>query len=306
MFLQKSGSVRDTELQLSKNRLRRDSYEYLQKVTYTSLISVCAQTRACVIHLFIQLLLLWNLQITSAPIGSLQNPAQSCQHLLNLDKHAPSGEYWIQPQGSNKMQVYCEMDVGGGGFTFVSTRAVTASATSSSISQLMTKRSSVLFRFVTDKFEQYYSIVEQLDKFRYKPLFVSQNSDVGYTQPVNKRTMGATGYLFVGILDAATARVKGAVQGYKSNGVPIDFTNCDANPNSYIALFPNHDELSPSSYHVPLGFFNRWRNTFKPIPAGLEMPRKYFFFTEMHFGGCGVYSSSNNWGFLTASAVGVR
>ena len=204
------------------------------------------------------------------------------------------------------MQVYCEMDVHGGGFTFVSTRAVTASATSSSINQLMTNKSSVLFRFVTDKFEQYYSIVEQLDKFKNKPLSVAQNSDAGYTQPLNKGTIGASGYLFVGILDAVTARVKGALQGYKSNGIPINFTNCDANPNSYIALFPNHDELSPRSYHPRNDFFDRWRNTFTAIPAGLEMPRKYFFFTEMHFGGCGIYSSSDSWNFVTASAVGVR
>ncbi len=204
------------------------------------------------------------------------------------------------------MQVYCEMDVRGGGFTFVSTRAVTASATSSSISQLMTNKSSVLFRFVTDKFEQYYSIVEQLDKFKNKPLSVAQNSNAGYAQPINKGTIGAAGYLFVGVLDAVTASVKGTLQGYKSNGIPITFTNCDGNPNSYIALFPNHDELSPSSYHVPLGFFNRWSNTFTAIPASLKMPRKYFFFTEMHFGGCGVYSSSDNWGSVTASAVGVR
>lgn len=246
------------------------------------------------------------MQLAMAPMGSLQNPAKSCLDLQSIDKYAPSGEYWIQPQGLDKMQVYCEMDIQGGGFTFISTRYVTANSASSGINKLFTNKSSVLFRLVAQNFTQYYSTVEQLDKFKAKKLAVSQNDHTGYTQPVNKAIIGQSGYLFFGVLDSASASVKGAIQGYKSNGIPVNFTNCDANPNSYIVLFPNHDELSPSLYHAGNDMFLRWAKTFTKVQAGLEMPYKYFFFTEMHFGGCGIYISSDRWGDFTASAIGVR
>ena len=246
------------------------------------------------------------LQEAMAPIGSLQNPVKSCLDLQSIDKHAPSGEYWIQPQGMDKMQVHCEMDIHGGGFTFISTRYVTANSASSGISQLFTKRSSVLFRLVAQNFTQYYSLVEQLDTFKAKQLAVSQNNHAGYTQPINKATIGLSGYLYLGLLDSATAKVRGAIQGYKSNGIPVNFTNCDANPNSYIVLYPNHNELSPSSYYAGNAMFLRWKKTFVKVQSGLEIPHKYFFFTEMHFGGCGTYISSDRWGDIIASAIGVR
>ena len=204
------------------------------------------------------------------------------------------------------MQVYCEMDIQGGGFTFVSTRHVTDDATSSGINQLFTDRSSVLFRIVSNDFSQFYSYVQQLNTFTAKRLTVQQNTDVRFTRPVNRDTIGRSGYLYLGILDRVTARAKGARQGYKSNGREVTFINCDANPNSYIVLYPNHKKLKPSSYFGGDGVFQRWKNTFIRVQAGLEMPDKYFFFTEMHFGGCGAYVSSNRWGPLTGSAIGVR
>jgi hypothetical protein len=243
---------------------------------------------------------------SNAVIGSIQNPARSCKHLKNVDKYAPSGEYWIKPKGLNKMQVYCEMDIQGGGFTFISTRHVTDNATSSSISQLFTDRSAVLFRIVANDFTQYYSVVRQLDSFASRRLTVQQNTFTQFTGPVNRNTIGRSGFIYLGILNRFIARAKGATQGYKSNGKDVTFVNCDANPNSYIVLYPNHDKLKPSSYFGGDGVFRRWRNTFIRVQAGLEMPHKYFYFTEMHFGGCGAYVSSDRWGTLTGSAIGVR
>ena len=56
-------------------------------------------------------------------------------------------------------------------------------------------------------------------------------------------------YFYLGTLPKSEANQK-SKQGFKSNGREILFNNCDANPDSYFAFFPNPMEKAPSSYHM--------------------------------------------------------
>ena len=106
-------------------------------------------------------------------------------------------------------------------------------------------------------------------------------------------------YLFLGFLPISLA-AQGTVQGFKANGAQITFSNCDSNPNSYFAIFPNFAERVPSNYGTGWGRFN-----YAPVCSGLlakaavppshrDMPCEYFMFMEAHFGGCGCYAQNDD------------
>ena len=95
----------------------------------------------------------------------------------------------------------------------------------------------------------------------------------------------------------------------------IQFRNCNANPNSLFAFMPNHSLKLPSDHHTDpdlvyenSGVAVDWRSKATSIThPDRMMPNEFFFLTELHFGGCGCYTSSNRWrdGFH-ATAIGIR
>ena len=101
-------------------------------------------------------------------------------------------------------------------------------------------------------------------------------------------------------------------QGFLSNGQSVTFNNCDANPNSGFVFFPNHKEKTPSSYHGSdltyerSGFAVNWRRTGRKMPSHRTMPNDFIFLTELHFGGCGAYTSSDRWEEARGAAIGLR
>ena len=100
----------------------------------------------------------------------------------------------------------------------------------------------------------------------------------------------------MGILPISIAAYR-STQGFVANGVSITFSNCDANPNSYFAVFPNFDKKTPSNYGSGWGRFQ-----YRPVCGGLMdnlkeptkyLPDGYFMFGEAHFGGCGCYAQTD-------------
>jgi len=95
------------------------------------------------------------------------------------------------------------------------------------------------------------------------------------------------------------------------NGRSMVFTNCDSNPNSYMALFPNFAEQTPASYgsQTVYSFCVNLFNAMQPNPSGRVMPLEYFMFTETHWGGCGCYAQTNRGNSLSgtlAASIGFR
>ena len=99
---------------------------------------------------------------------------------------------------------------------------------------------------------------------------------------------------------------------FRSNGKSLTFKNCDANPNSYFALFPNHQKGTISPYLRENNHFERhgmaveWRKTGVPSYGHPQLPYNFFFLTEIHFGGCGAYTSSDRWTDAFGTAIGLR
>ena len=223
-----------------------------------------------------------------------------------------SGVYKIQPLGPyyDPIEVYCEMAIEGGYFTFLPRSLTTRPKAQAIVNALFRDRKNVLLKLQkkSDRSESY-TLIQPHPSFANTDFGVLVNSFSGYTTPQNAFMKD---YIFLGIIPASAARSK-SVQGFKSNGHTIQFRNCDSNPNSLFAFMPNHKLQAPSGYHPNLVYESRgvavdWRRQAKPITSpDRMMPNEFFFLTELHFGGCGCYTSSNRWtdGYH-ATAIGIR
>ena len=221
--------------------------------------------------------------------------------------------YKIQPLVDKKpFDVYCEMAIHGGGFTFLPRGFTRLPYAQNIVKVLFRDKKNVLLKLQkkVDRSEAY-TLIQPHPSFANTEFGVLINSFQGYTKPQNAFMKE---YIFLGIIPASTARRR-SVQGFRSNGHTIQFRNCDANPNSYFAFMPNHNLQTPSSYHShnliyeKVGVGVDWRSKAVPITNPVRtMPNEFFFLTELHFGGCGTYTSSNRWfkfGFQ-ATAIGIR
>jgi len=91
------------------------------------------------------------------------------------------------------------------------------------------------------------------------------------------------------------------------NGQRLTFTNCDGNPNSYVALFPNVRGSTPQSSYGGGGIYSQIINAIRL--SSVSLPISYFMFWETHWGGCGVYAQSgvgHSNGGASGAAVGFR
>ena len=231
----------------------------------------------------------------------------------SLRRNAPSGIYYIQPLGpyTQPIRVYCEMTIGGGGFTFLPRSLTRTSSASRIVRALFRDRYNVLLKLKKKTGSESYTLIQPHPHFSNTGFGVLVNRFHGYTRPQNAFMKE---YILLGIIPAYAARRRN-IQGFKSNGHKIQFRNCDANPNSYFAFMPNHNRQTPSSYHSGNLIYERervgvdWRSKAIPIThPHRTMPNQFFFLTELHFGGCGTYTSSDRWskfGFY-ATAIGIR
>ena len=91
------------------------------------------------------------------------------------------------------------------------------------------------------------------------------------------------------------------------------FRNCDANPNGYVAVFPNRANNPYSNYHyAPDGWGTAGpcgciRNNLLDYPDEALMPDDFYMFTELHFGGCGCYGQTDETSnVMLGSTLGFR
>jgi len=202
------------------------------------------------------------------------------------------------------------MAISGGGFTFLP-RSLTRNRHGHLIvNALFTERKHVLLKL--QKYgghKDFYTLIKPLHAYKHYNFGVRVNSYSGYTRPVN---FFMKDYIFLGIIPRHVA-AKRSIQGFISNGRSVHFKNCDGNPNSLFAFLPNHHHQTPSSYLASNPVYERrgvavdWRKTASPIhhPARV-MPNQFYFLTELHFGGCGTYTSSDRWKDFRATAIGLR
>ncbi len=219
--------------------------------------------------------------------------------------------YKIYPlPNAEAIEVYCELEIEGGGFTFLPGSLTLRSDSQQIVNALFKDKKNVLLKLKkkVDRSESY-TLIQPHPNFAETDFGVLVNSFSGYTEP---RSQFMKNYIFLGIIPASAARSR-SYQGFRSNEDVIQFYNCDANPNSLFAFMPNYNLQTPSNHalnsrYEDLGVAVNWRSKGIPIPnPDLMMPNKFFFLTEVHFGGCGCYSSSNRWkdGF-NATAIGIR
>ena len=224
-----------------------------------------------------------------------------------------SGVYKIYPlPNAEPVEVYCELAIAGGGFAFLAGSLTLRKDAQQIVNALFKDKKNVLLKLQkNDDRSESYTLIQQHPNYTNFPFGVLVNNYTGYTKPQNQFMKK---YIFFGIIPASAAENKN-YQGFRSNKDTIEFKNCDSNPNSLFAFLPNHDLQRPFNHNtLNLPYENdgvavNWRSTATLISnSHHRMPNKFFFLTELHFGGCGCYTSSDRWhkfGF-NGTAIGIR
>ncbi|XP_066912061.1 uncharacterized protein [Clytia hemisphaerica] len=220
----------------------------------------------------------------------------TCQQILQSNPNAQSGIHTIYlPSGA--YQMYCEMGINGGGYTFIPNEAV-ALMTPQDINILFRNKQDVLLRLANVDGTQPFTVIKPR---RANGLSVQLSSYTGYTKPVN-RHLGP--YVFFGTHPFVHSHA-GQTLGFISNHRHVTYKNCGkgVGANNLFAFFPNPKERPVSNYHITNLVYERqgvavdWRATAKRPQSTRRIPENFFMFTEMHFGGCGTYTSSDRWVF---------
>jgi hypothetical protein len=237
---------------------------------------------------------------------------KTCQEIKQEFPNSPSGLYYIYMKDINdddqdfpSIEVYCEMGLNGGGYTFIHPFEL-QHLTDRDIQRIFKDKTSFLMRIRRTDGTQPYAVLSQLKQFSSIPLMVGLDHNTNYKDPINKKILSEQ-YLYFGFLPMDKANRKSVQQGITANNYPITYTNCNGNPNNYIALFPNYKEITPSNYTTGQTAWCRHLFTRHRLnPSGRVMPTDYFMFGELHFGGCGCYTHTNRHQGLLSAAIGFR
>ena len=225
----------------------------------------------------------------------------TCKSLKMAGKK--SGVYQVLlPSGI--VQVFCEMDINGGGYTFLSKESL-SKINQSDIDVIFKNTSDVLLRLLKPDDSQPYTVIEQYIKTG--GLSVQLNAFVNYTEPANHII---SDYLFLGILPKDYVR-KNQIEGFISNGISATFTTCNVHGNNYMAFFVAQAAISTDITGCDKTKMDtKWRGTAKLPELSSTMPLNFFMLTEFHFGGCGCYVESGSWpgraNPANATAIGMR
>ena len=135
------------------------------------------------------------------------------------------------------IEVYCEMAINGGGFTFLPRSLTKRTDAQNIVNAVFKDKKNVLLKLQkkADRSESY-TLIQPHPSFANTDFGVLVNSFRRYTTPLNAFMKD---YIFLGIIPKSAAN--SGIQGFKSNGDTIQFTNCDNNSNSLFAFLPNHN-----------------------------------------------------------------
>ncbi|XP_052066300.1 uncharacterized protein LOC127705956 [Mytilus californianus] len=211
----------------------------------------------------------------------------SCQDVYYTNPQSTTGSYRIYNKQQQVYNVWCEFNTNYG-YAFVSN----LSHVDINIDDLYTDRTRAIVRHITASGVQKEIEVAQLNRYHTTPLSFQYNKHNGYAEPQNHDKLGP--YIYFGFLPMSTAGHRN-VQGYRAGGADYTFTNCDSNPNSYLALFFNRNNSDPVGYFqkcCPSTLITAWTTHSQPLQKNRYMDPPFYFIFEMHMGGCGGYEIS--------------
>lgn len=213
--------------------------------------------------------------------------------------------YNIPLEGGEKATVYCEMGINGGGYTFIP-RAMLSRLTEKDLNRVFKNQTDILLRISRPDGTQPYTVISALKGDASLNLYL--NNYKNENAPVNRDTIG-TPYLYLNTVPAKDIET-GSKGGFKSNGKRILYTNCNHGATNQFTFFANPNELSLSTSHIENLIYEHqgvavdWRMSAIHPPSGSRMPPNFFLLTEMHFYGCGCYTSSDRWLNSVSPALG--
>ncbi len=197
--------------------------------------------------------------------------AVNCNEILSTRSSAPDGEYWLEFDGSS-LEVFCDMTTAGGGWNVIHPDDM---GSLGSLDAMRDEMDTAMAYLRSTSGALYYTELFQLSAY------------AAYDVDVSDYDSSRTRITFI---PRSVAAVAGVTQGFTSNGSELTFTNCDANPNSYIEFWHTGDSYTwNQDYTMSL----MWRNS--KLPATVAVPGDYFTFTAIHQGGCGTHSTSPYW-----------
>ncbi|CAC5385780.1 unnamed protein product [Mytilus coruscus] len=211
----------------------------------------------------------------------------SCQDVYFANPQSKTGSYRIYNKQQEVYNVWCEFHQNYG-YAFVSN----LSHVDINIDDLYTDRSRAILRHITTSGVQKEIEVAQINQYQTTPLSFQYNKNDGYATPYNHVQQGP--YIYLGFLPKSAASNRN-VQGYRAGGTDYTFTNCDSNPNSYLALFFNSKNANPVGYYnkcCPSPLITVWMTHSKLLQKTRYMDPNFYFIFEMCMGGCGGYEIS--------------
>jgi len=237
--------------------------------------------------------------------------AITCMHMKQANARTPSGIYTINLRNGKSFQVYCEMGLNGGGYTFLSPQSM-VDLTDGDVQEMFTDRSNFLLKLRLFDGRQPFVVLSQISHFSDVPLMLGLSQHNGYRETANEPVFRlSTPYLYFGFLpDVITLNTTVTQWGLNTNGNERIYPKFPGGKN-YFALFPGfqegvHWDSGTMSYTLCQQIF---QSSAMPTPSGRLLPEDYFMALEVQWQQyCLASSNSENLNNLGVSnaAIGFR